>query len=165
MQSNKIMRALLVIASLLVLIGVLMTVWIFIQRKNQDIIKVQLSDGETEVIKFDALNLLPGDSCEYIIELKEEDFPQYNLSFDFVDVDEKKTLKNYARVKIIANEAVVYDELLATAFENDNIVLPVDLDTGKNAKLKIVYYLPLEVGNEAKNAEAVFEVLLTASNE
>ena len=165
MQSNKIMRALLVIASLLVLIGVLMTVWIFIQRRNQDIIKVQLSDGETEVIKFDALNLLPGDSCEYIIELKEEDFPQYNLSFDFVDVDEKKTLKNYARVKIIANEAVVYDELLATAFENDNIVLPVDLDTGKNAKLKIVYYLPLEVGNEAKNAEAVFEVLLTASNE
>lgn len=165
MQSNKIMRALLVIASLLVLIGVLMTVWIFIQRRNQDIIKVQLSDGETEVIKFDALNLLPGDSCEYIIELKEEDFPQYNLSFDFVDVDEKKTLKNYARVKIIANQAVVYDELLATAFENDNIVLPVDLDTGKNAKLKIVYYLPLEVGNEAKNAEAVFEVLLTASNE
>ena len=165
MQSNKIMRALLVIASLLVLIGVLMTAWIFIQRKKQDIIKVQLSDGETEVIKFDALNLLPGDSCEYIIELKEEDFPQYNLSFDFVDVDEKKTLKNYARVKIIANEAVVYDELLATAFENDNIVLPVDLDTGKNAKLKIVYYLPLEVGNEAKNAEAVFEVLLTASNE
>jgi hypothetical protein len=29
----------------------------------------------------------------------------------------------------------------------------------------MVYYLPVDIGNEAKNAEAVFELLLTASNE
>lgn len=165
MQSNKIMRTLLVIASLLVLIGILMTVWILIQKRDEDIIKVQLSDGETEVIKFDALNLLPGDSCEYIIELKNDSSHKCSLSLDFVDVDEKETLKNYAHVKIIANGAVVYDDLLATAFENDSIVLPVDFAKSTNTELKLVYYLPLEVGNEAKNAEAVFEVLITASNE
>ena len=51
------------------------------------------------------------------------------------------------------------------AFEKEKIVLPVDFDEGENTELKIVYYLPLDVGNEAKNAEAVFELLLTASNE
>ena len=165
MLSNKIMRVLLVIASLLVLIGILMTAWIYIRKKDKDVIKVQLSDGEAEVINFDALTLLPGNSCEYTIKLKNDGFPKYNVSLDFVDVDEAKTLKNYAHVKIIANGAVVCDELLATVFENDNIVLPVDEKKGINTELKIVYYLPLEVGNEAKNAEAVFEVLLTASNE
>ena len=166
MQSNKIMRTMLMIANLFVLIGVLMTVWVAIEKedKDVDVIKVQLSEGETEVIKFDAMNLLPGDSCEYIIELRNDDFPKYSLNLDFVDVDEEKTLKNYARVKIIANGAVVHDELLATAFENDNIAFPVDFAEGMNAELKIVYYLPLEVGNEAKNAEAAFEVLITASN-
>jgi hypothetical protein len=28
-----------------------------------------------------------------------------------------------------------------------------------------VYYMPLDVGNEAKNTEAVFKLVLTASNE
>ena len=84
---------------------------------------------------------------------------------DFVDTDEEKTLKKYARVKIVADGEVISDELLADAFEKEKIVLPVDFDDKKNTELKIVYYLPLDVGNEAKNAEAVFELLLTASNE
>ena len=77
---------------------------------------------------------------------------------------EEGTLKHYARVKILANDEVLHDELLATAFENDNIVIPIDFRKDKNTELKIVYYLPLEVGNEAKNTEAVFELQLTASN-
>ena len=165
MQSNKTMRVLLVLSSLLVLVGIFMTVWIYIGKGDKDIIEVRLYGGETEVIKFEALSLTPGDSCEYVVELKDDNFPKYDLKLDFVDSAEEKTLKNYARVKIVSDGTVVYDELLATAFENDNIVLPVNLNTGKNAKLKIVYYLPLEVGNEAKNAEAVFELQLTASNE
>ena len=31
--------------------------------------------------------------------------------------------------------------------------------------MKIVYYMPIEIGNEAKNAEAIFDLLLTATNE
>ena len=165
MLNNKIRRALLVMSSLLVLIGILMTGWIHIKKKDKDVIKVQLSNGKTEVVSFDALSLLPGGSCEYTIKLKNDGFPEYDVTLDFVDVDEEKTLKNYAYVKIIANGTVVCDELLAKVFERDNIVLHVNDDKGINTELTVVYYLPLEVGNEAKNAEAVFEVLLTASNE
>ena len=35
----------------------------------------------------------------------------------------------------------------------------------KNTEFQIVYYLPIDVGNEAKNAEALFGLMLTASNE
>ena len=165
MLSHKITRALLVISSLLILIGILMTVWISIKNKNKDVIKVQLSDGKTEVISFDGLSLFPGGSCEYKIKLKNDGFPRYDLTLDFVDVDEEKTLKNYAYVKIIANGEVLCDELLATAFEDDTIALLVDDEKGINTELTVIYYLPIEVGNEAKNAEAVFEVQLTASKQ
>jgi dihydroneopterin aldolase len=89
----------------------------------------------------------------------------YDVSLVFVDKDKDMTLKHYARVKIMLGEEVVCDELLADVFENDDIVLDVDLTEKKSTELKIVYYLPIEIGNEAKNAEAVFELQLTASNE
>ena len=165
MKSNKIMRVLLALSSLLLLAGILLTALIYHEKENKDVIKVKLSGGETETVNVEALSLTPGDSCEYTLELEDDNFAKYDLKLKFVDSAPEKTLKDYARVKIVSGETVVYDELLAKAFQNDKFVLPVDLNTGKNAKLKIVYYLPLEVGNEAKNAEASFKLLLTASNE
>ena len=89
---------------------------------------------------------------------------KYDLSLDFVEIG-NKSLKNFAYVKIISNGDVVCDKLLATVFEDQDVVLPVDFNEGKNTEITIVYYLPIDVGNEAKNAEAAFELLLTASNE
>ena len=165
MRSNKSMRIALAISSLLILLAVLMVEWVVFYRKDKDVIKVQLSQGETEIVDFESLSLIPGDSCEYVIKLKDDNFPKYDLSIKFSDSAPEKTLKNYAYVKVIADGKVVYEDLLATAFQDGGIVLPVDLIAGKNEELKIVYYLPLEVGNEAKNAEAIFKVKLTASNE
>jgi hypothetical protein len=146
-------------------VGVAMAEWIHFNKNDEDIIKVQLSDGKTEVIRFDSLSLLPGDSCEYTVKLKRDNFSKYELSLNFVDDDPQKTLKDYVHVKIITGKKVIYDDLLATAFEDGNIVLPVDFTKKQNTELKIVYYLPLEVGNEAKNAEALFKIQLTAHNE
>ena len=50
-------------------------------------------------------------------------------------------------------------------FEAENINLPVDFSEGKNTELKITYYLPIDIGNEAKNAEAIFELRFESSNE
>ena len=55
--------------------------------------------------------------------------------------------------------------MMTTVFAEEPIVIPVDFNTSINTELTIVYYLPLDVGNEAKKAEAVFELRLTASNE
>ena len=165
MKSYKIMRVLLVFTSLLILVGVLLAEWIHYNRRDDDIIKVELSDGKTEVIDFESLSLLPGDSCEYTVKLKYNNFSEHDVILDFVDSDPQKTLKDYAYVKITAGKKVIYEDLLANAFENDNIVLHVDFTKGTNTELKIEYYLPLEVGNEAQNAEALFKLCLTASNE
>ena len=165
MSKIKIMRIVLIGASVLILIGISLMTWKLTTEDDRNNVDVYLSEGMTETIQFENLSLVPGESCEYVVKLKGDNAKKYDLSLDFVDTDQEKTLKNFAYVKIIANEEVICDELLADVFENEKIVLPVDFDEKKNTELKIVYYLPIEVGNEAKNAEAFFELLLTASNE
>ncbi len=164
MPKNKLMRVILVAGSVLIIIGASLMGWMLSTEDKRNIIEVKLEDGKTEALEFKNLTLVPGEECEYVVKLKKSGVSKYDLSLDFVEIEEK-TLKNYARVKIIANGEVICDELLATAFEGEKIVLPVDFNKGKNTELRIVYYLPVDTGNEAKNAEAIFELLLTASSE
>lgn len=164
MPKSKLMRIILIAGSTLIIVGVSLMGWMLATEDERDVIEVKLDNGKTESLIFEDLTLVPGEECEYTIQLKKSGVSKYNMKLDFVEIEEK-TLKNYARVKIVTNGEIICDELLATVFESENIALPVDFDEEKNTELKIVYYLPIEVGNEAKNAEAVFELLLTASNE
>ena len=162
MSKKQFMRMVLIVGSALILIGITMVGWMLANKKEPNAIEVQLADGKTQSEKFENLALIPGEACEYTIKLKKSEADQYQLKLNFVETEEK-TLKNYARVKILAGDETVYDELMATAFENDGTVLSVDFAKEKNTELKIVYYLPIDIGNEAKNAEAIFELQLTAS--
>ena len=164
MPKSKLMRIILITGSLLIIIGVSLMTWMLATEDDRTVIRVSLDDGESKPIKFDALSLVPGDECEYSVKLVEGGSDEYDLKFDFVETGDG-ALKNYARVKIIVQGNVVYDDLLANSLENENISLPVDFDEDKNTEFQIVYYLPIDVGNEAKNAEALFGLLLTASNE
>lgn len=163
MTGKNLKRIILTVGSLMIIVGVSLMGWMLANENDQGVIDVKLEDGQTESLSFEHLTLIPGQECEYVIQLEKTSENTYNLELDFVELEEK-TLKNYARVKIVAGDEIVCDELLADAFENDAIVLPVDYAAGQNTELKIVYYLPSEVGNEAKKAEAIFELLLTASN-
>ena len=165
MIKSVALRVVLIIACILILIGVTLLMWMMFTEEERNNIEVYLSDGKTEAIQFEGLSLVPGDSCEYNIVLKDDNAKKYNLTLDFVDMNEELTLKNFVRVAIIAGDETLCDELLATVIENEDIVLPVDFRENKNTNLKIVYYMPLDVGNDAKNAEASFELRLTASNE
>ena len=164
MIRSGLMRILLVMASIIIIAGVALMGWIFATSEERNVIKVSLADGKTEAIQFEDLSLVPGDSCEYTIKLDGENAKQYDLTLDFVETS-KMDLKNFAYVKIMSGDEVICDNLLATVLDEENITLEVDFKEKKNTELTVIYYLPLEVGNEAKNAEAVFELLLTASNE
>lgn len=164
MPKIKLMRIVMIVGSVLILAGVSIMWGAMVIEEEQNVIEVELDNEETQSIEFEGLGLIPGGECEYTIKLEDSGSDKYDLTLNFVETEEK-TLKNFARAKIIANCEVVCDELLATIFEKEDIILPVDFKENINTELRIVYYLPIEVGNEAKNAEATFELLLTASNE
>ena len=162
MSKGKIMRLVLILGSALILVGVTLVVWTLNRNDEQNVIKVLLSDDATVTEQFESLRLVPGEECEYTVKLQSKKEVLYDLNLDFVETEDK-TLKQFARVKILSNGQVLYDELLATAFEDEDIAVEVDFRTDKNTELTILYYLPIDVGNEAKNAEAIFELLLSAN--
>ncbi len=164
MGRSRIMQIALIIGCVLIFVGVGLIGWITSTQDERNVINVQLQEGTTEKVEFENLGLIPGEECEYVLSLKKGEKNSYDLKLDFVELEEK-TLKQFARVKIIFNEEVLHDELLADVFDGDGLTVHVDFDGGKKTELKIVYYLPIEVGNEAKNAEAIFELLLTTNNE
>lgn len=165
MPKSKLMRIFLILGSAMIIVGISLTGVMFATEDERNVIEIELEESKTESLTFEDITLIPGEECEYIIRLEKTRLSKYDLALDFVDTDEEKTLKKFARVKIIADGEVICDELLADAFKNDKIVLPVDFGEEKNTELKLVYYLPVEVGNEAKKAEADFELLVTASND
>ena len=164
MQKNKLMQVAILIGSVLIIIGISLMLWSILTNDERNDIKISLDIGDSKPIKFEALSLIPGDECEYSVKLQRSRAERFDLSLDFVEIGDG-ALKDYARVKIIAKDDVVYDELLANTFENKRILFSVDFGEDKNTEFRIVYYLPLDVGNEVKNAEAQFELVLTASNE
>ncbi len=164
MPKSKLIRILLIVGSVLIIVGVSLIGWMQATEEERNVIQVHLEDGKTQSVAFENLSLIPGEACEYTVKLEKSGGDPYELKLDFVETKEG-ALKNFARVKLIANGETVCDELLATIFESEDITLSVDIGEKKNTELNIVYYLPIEIGNEAKNAEAIFELLLTASNE
>ena len=164
MLKSNLMRVIIIAGSLLIIVGASVMGFAMVAEEENNNIEVSLLEEGTESLKFEVGGLVPGDQCEYDIVLKAENTPEYDLKFDFIEIEEG-TLKNYARVKICSEDKELYDGLLSDAIENVEFVLHVDFKKGENTKFKIVYYLPLEVGNEAKNAEALFELKLEASNE
>ena len=176
MKKGQLMRLMLVSTSALIIIGVIILNALLGKEGTSDVGSVDLENGETQIVvvedisgtktmTFENLSLVPGDSCECVIKLTADASKKYDLKLDFVDLDAEKTLKDFVRVKIEAGEVTVYDGLLALAIQKDDITVSVDGKSNKNTELKLTYYMPLEVGNEAKNAEADFELKLTASNE
>lgn len=162
MKKSIFVRAMMASASVIMIVGVLLMANLLTTEEERNSINVHINESSQKTLEFKDLCLLPGESCEYTIKLNGERSKQYDLSFDFIDVEEEKTLKDFARVRIDAGGDVICDELLADAFESEDIVASIDFENEKNTEILIVYYLPIDVGNEAKNAEAVFELRLTA---
>ena len=148
----------------LIFVGVMLYDLIKSTEDERNNIEVYLFDGKTQIIEFESLSLVPGDECGYRVVLKDEHDDQYKLELDFIQ-GEESTLQNFARVKFVSSGVVLYDDLLSNAIENEDMILNVDFEKNKNTVIDIIYYLPLETGNEAKNAVAVFELHLKAYNE
>ena len=162
MSNKKLIRAVLFVLTGMIIVCVTVMGYMLYDTFNKDVMTVDLDVSETHTVEFDNLCLVPGESCEYTISLESNMAQRCTLSLNFNEVG-GRDLKRYARVRIEANGEVIEDELLATVIENGDIVTDADFTTEHSIDLKVVYYLPLDVGNEAQDAEAIFELEITAN--
>ena len=162
-KESKTTRILFTVAIILVILALLSLSGYFLARRERQTIRIDIAPNQTESVSFEHLALVPGEECKYSIILSTKNARDCALSLSFVE-GEPLTLKNYAYARIEAGGEILCDVLLADLFEDGVFTLPAE-STRKRKTVTVTYYLPKEVGNEAQNAEAVFELFITASNQ
>ena len=124
-------------------------------------IQIELETGEGQTIPFEKLGLVPGDSVTYDLYLSTTDGPTKKVYLEFYEVQDSP-LKDFVRVRILVNDEEICDELLGDLMDSGKVDFDTDLSVGSECKVTIIYYMPEEVGNEAANAEAWFDLSITA---
>ena len=129
---------------------------------DKDFVKnVTLSEnGVTrEELEFSAANLKPGDSRDYILNLKCKTDGKYAIGLAFSE-EKDGGLRNYVTVTITYEDfsvAYTLDEL----FKGRIVELDCNISSDP-AQIHVIFTMPSEVGNEAQGAETDFIVILTA---
>ena len=164
---NKIMAIVLSASLIVILASAGFNAYLLWYNENKDdTIKVGL-DGDGETVEFHNLQMHPGDQVEFELALTNEVEGECQLTLDFIDSAPEgiNNLKDYIKVIIIFNGEKVYEEELASVIERQLAPIDCVLDKKKPVEMKIIYLMPIEVGNEAENAEAFIDLKITVSNE
>jgi uncharacterized membrane protein len=154
----------IIVIAVLIMCGVALTLMMMNDGVRDGVLDIGL-DTKTAPIEFSGLKMVPGDSVEYDMSFTGRRAEAYNVNLSFTDADPDGTLKNFIRVKILSGQTVIYDELLVDAMNGDGINVNVTFKANENTELKLIYYMPLEVGNEAKLATSDFRLNITSTIE
>lgn len=158
------MNILLALTAVLILVTVALSFYYIYVRNNRNVIQLSISADESYSVDFKALGLLPGDDISYTLRVKSEEKQKYKMTLKFNETDTEQKLKDFVYVRIEMGDEVIYEKLLADSFTDEALSLDVDFTNVKKNEFRITYYMPEEVGNEAQNAEAFFELHITAEN-
>lgn len=152
-----------VFMSLMILAGGGLSAYFLFDKAREDVIEINISEGETKEISFENLNIAPGESDEYTVELICEVEDSFELFFDFSE-KESSPLKSFVYARIEIEGEVICDRLLSELLSGESVSCEAVLGGDAPLAVHITYYMPTSVGNEAQGAEANFEILITISN-
>lgn len=162
---NGAARVVLIVMSVFLLAGAVLTGYMLLNLDSRDIINVDIGRTGASAVDFDALQINPGESKEYILSIGSELPGDCVMTIDFTETDDGK-LKDYVFVVVEANGKVLCDTLLRNLFESEE-PLQLDCKMTKTDRfdVKVKYYMPIEVDNSAKNTHSDFMIKITVSNE
>ena len=87
------------------------------------------------------------------------------LTLDFEET-ERGILKNHLYIKVTVEGEVIADCLLADLVDGEEpLSVPCKVRKTDDLEIQVEYFLPLETGNEVKNASVNYLLHITLSNE
>ena len=140
--------------------------WYFLSLSNDDeSLKLDITVNGEKEIRFDGLALIPGEEREYDAFFRSDIPGEYVLLLDFVESGDNNALKEFAYARLEVGDSVICDEKFSELFDGDPVEIPAYLSKKEGCDLKITYYIPAEVGNEAENATADFKIVVSSAKE
>lgn len=165
-MKKNIDNILLICISVAIVIAAVFSVYLLLTASDRRLIRLEIEPEGTYMVSFENLGLIPGEPVGYTLVLEDELSENYHVSLQFVEHEESEeaTLKCFTYVTIEVDGETLCHQLLEELFQGEQIDLSVDLSQKKEKKISIRYYMPEDVGNEAQNAEAKFDLLITANS-
>lgn len=165
---NKVMVIVLICSSCLILASaIFLGVLLHHVDERPNTVRLDL-EGKAETVEFRGLALHPGESIEYNVDLTNEVGGKCQLSLNFREFEPEtraNELQNYVYALIALDGEEVGKVLLKNLLEGELPPIDCTLDKHDPVELKIIYFMPLDIGNEAENTDALFDLVITASNE
>jgi hypothetical protein len=149
-----------IMLAIIIFEGLVLAKIIRIGNSDQNV-DVEIVNGESEVVEFEGLGLVPGEKLEYTLNVSTNDGVAHTIVFDFRE-EKVSPLADYVYVKLTIGDDVVCDTLLADVMDAGSIGYKYNLSADAECEVNITYYMPEDVGNEAEGAEAWFDLYITA---
>lgn len=160
-MKNSSINILIVAMILFALLSIMLSV--FLEEAHDEFKEtVTVTEGGVteETLTVRGLSLVPGQSQDYEIGLRCMASGSYYISFEFVEkVD--GGMKEFVYLTITSGDESVYSGELAPLLDTGvRIGFDGYLDADDPLTIKITYKMPIEIGNEARNTFADFDVNL-----
>ena len=149
----------------MILLGVALMIWMLLAKRNGDNIKVKVEIEEINVPKRVDINdyiLVPGYENEYTLTVTADRPGDYDLTFSFVEKgNEDNILKENLYILIEYDGEIICDDKLSELYDQQ-FKLDIELKRWRGKDIRVVYYVPIEVGNEIQGQVVDFDLYITA---
>ena len=173
MKRKLVLRILICTVSALLLLGTGMTAWFLLnpEDKRPDTTEIVIpQNGESTknelALKFEAPRIHPGETLKHTVLLTGEVEGEARINLKFKeDRARVNDLAKYLHTSVSINGTEYCNMLLCELFSAELDTVVCNLAKKDPVVIEISYSMPIEIGNEAEDVEAFFDLLVISSNE
>ena len=120
---------------------------------------ISFYDDNVKIINFKDLTLIPGHKTDYTILINSNYSKNYILELLFIE-NNNNQVNNYLYVELLIDDEVIYENMF-NEVKSDTIRFSKFIKRNEPLKIKVVYYLDKNTGNEIQNEEIDIELMIT----
>lgn len=121
--------------------------------------RISFYDDNVKIINFKDLTLIPGHKTDYTILINSNYSKNYILELLFIE-NNNNLINNYLYVELLIDDEVIYENMF-NEVKSDTIRFSKFIKRNEPLKIKVVYYLDKNTGNEIQNEEIDIELMIT----
>ena len=160
---RRTLRILILALCIYALVGIIAFLFIAIAHDDyRKEITIEVDDTPSAVLDMSWLDINPGESFEYVVNLKCRANGDYSVNFSFGE-NTRGGLEDFVEVELECGEISYNGDLSALIDTDRSFTFDCYLSGESKTKILIRYSMPYEVGNDAQGTFADFSVLLTTS--
>ncbi len=162
MSSKKTSYLLILSLVVITMLGVVIGVWFYVsQDKFSNEKTIVLNEQPQTEMEVSLSGLCPGMSISYEIHLKANEGDSFGLTMDFKKTD-ADSLAPFVDVEVKLGGETLDGAKLFEYLDGKQITFPTEFVGTSNIDIEIVYSMGIEVGDEAQNTTADFNIVLSA---